>query len=194
MIKDNLNIVINEIINIIKTNDFGYYYLPEDVTSEFEYDFPNIPNFSIEFDFKKSNKFTPYYMDSYLDPTDSTIFISLYASKRGIDKYMFDISGDIHDAIAHEIEHVFQYKDKDFMVGNSDSTNKEYYLQEDEIDAQLKGFHKMIEFRGEKPDKVIREWFLRHKINHELNNEEIKELTTTLTTLYMKERKTHSSL
>ena len=56
--------------------------------------------------------------------------------------------------------------------------------QEKEIPAEIAGFRRIVKLRNEPVEKVIRDWFYRHKSTHELPNEDIEELVVFLSDKY----------
>ena len=67
---------------------------------------------------------------------------------------------------------------------NDAPLDKEYYKQEKEIPAEIAGFRRIVKLRNEPVEKVIRDWFYRHKSTHELPDEDIEELVVFLSDKY----------
>jgi len=93
---------------------------------------------------------------------------------------------------AHEIEHIYQNAwerpddEIDPFENNPDErpTGKEYYKQPHEVPAELAGFRRINRLRKEPIEKTIRDWFNRNKNVHQLNDEDIDELTEYLSQQY----------
>ena len=105
---------------------------------------------------------------------------------------MYDVIADLNDIVSHEIEHIYQISwrtkdEQDPYEGreNERPTGKDYYKQPHEIPAELVGFRRVNKLRKKEPiEKTIKDWFIRNRNVHNLNDEDIKELTEFLTQKY----------
>jgi hypothetical protein len=192
--------IVRTLVNIIKSKETGNHYLPEKITDgeEFEYDFKNIPEFSVEFTYQLDpNLKDGYLIDGQTVDEGDTITINLIINPNGLPKILYDVIADLNDIIAHELEHVYQTSwgspddEKDPFEDNSDDRpkDKEYYKQPHEIPAELKGFRRVNKLRKEPIEKTMRDWFNRNKNVHNLNNEDINELVLFLTNKYKEKYK-----
>jgi len=192
--------IVRTLVNIIKSKDTGTHYLPEQITNgeEFEYDFKNIPEFSIEFTYGLDPTLkNDYHIDSELVDDGLTIAVLLKINPSSLPQILYDVIADLNDNIAHEIEHIYQEQwgwsrpeeEKDPYKGREDERpkGKEYYLQPHEIPAELKGFRRVNKLRNELIDKTIKDWFIRNRNVHNLSDYDIDELTKFLSQKY-KER------
>ncbi len=190
--------IVRTLTFLIKDKKLGTTNLPEQITDgeEFEYDFKNIPPFSIEFNLDmNTNVKGDYRIESYTVDDGFTIIINLDINTNSYPKSMYDIIADLNDNVAHEIEHIYQEdwkrpeEERDPYIGREDERpkGKEYYMQPHEIPAELKGFKRVNRLRREPIEKTIRDWFNRNRNVHNLEYSDIDELTDFLTKKY-KER------
>ena len=115
--------IVRDITNIVKSENYGEYFLPEDITqtNEIEYDFDNdfkklnisrsynIPSFSIELTYNADYSINePYMVNGALMSDGDTISILIIINPKHYPSLMYDLIADINDLIAHEIEHLFQ--------------------------------------------------------------------------------------
>ena len=182
--------IVKSLTNIIKTRETRTYYLPEEITDgeKFEYEFKNIPEFSIELNYDMDAMLEDdYKIDGKTVDDGFTIQIDLVINPNFFPAVMYDVIGDLNDIVAHELEHVYQEawrRPKDEMSNGDDVAGKEYYKQPHEVPAELAGFRRVNKLRKEPIEKTIRDWFERNRNVHNLEDEDIDELTEFLTQKY----------
>ena len=189
--------IVRTLTNIIKTRETRTYYLPEELYDDgdtFEYDFKNIPEFSIEFNYNLDPMLEDEYMiDGKTVDEGYTIEINLVINPNFLPGVMYDVIADLNDLVTHEIEHIYQadwkrpkyerdpYEDRE----DERPTGKDYYKQPHEVPAELAGFRRVNKLRKKEPiEKTIRDWFIRNRNVHNLSDEDIDELTEFLTQKY----------
>ena len=187
--------IVRSLVNIIKTKETGMYYLPEDLgdSDDVEYNFKNIPYFSVEFDYTENyNIDDEYLINAVLFNEDFTISIKLIINPKFYPQSMYDIIADLNDVLAHEIEHIYQLswerpEDEMDVYSNREHERpqgKDYYLQSHEIPAQFKGLRRINKLRKEKMSKTIRDWFKRNQSVHNLSDNDIEEISLHLSKLF----------
>lgn len=189
--------IVRTLTNIIKTRETRTYYLPEELSDNgdtFEYDFKNIPEFSIEFNYNLDPMLEDEYMiDGKTVDDGYTIEVNLIINPNFLPGVMYDVIADLNDIVTHEIEHIYQadwkrpkyerdpYEDRE----DERPTGKDYYKQPHEVPAELAGFRRVNKLRKKEPiEKTIRDWFNRNRSVHNLSDEDIDELTEFLTQKY----------
>ena len=197
--------IVRDITNIVKTQDYGNHYLPEDITdiNDLEYDFDldfkklnvsksyNIPSFSVELSYDANVTMDePYMINGALMSDGDTIAVVIIINPKKYPTFMYDLFADINDIVAHEIEHIFQ---ENFMRpeeeihqedGEEQPDGKDYYKQRHEIPAELKGIIRVAKLRRQSINQVIGDWFKRSKYAHQLNDKDTKELIDFLSNEY----------
>tara|TARA_R110000868_G_scaffold45913_6_gene152077 strand:+ start:5720 stop:6574 length:855 start_codon:yes stop_codon:yes gene_type:complete len=187
--------IVRSLVNIIKSNDTRTHYLPEELSDgeEFEYEFKNIPRFSIEFNYDLDPSLNQDYTIVGRTVDDGyTIEIIIVINPSSLPNSLYNIIGELNDIVAHEIEHIYQEawkrpkSEMDPYVDREDErpNDKEYYKQPHEIPAELKGFKRVNKLRKEPIEKTIKDWFERNKSNHNLNKADVEELTKFLIQKY----------
>jgi len=187
--------IVRTLTFLIKDKKLGTTNLPEEITNgeEFEYDFKNIPPFSIEFNLDMNvNLKDDYIISSYTVDDGYTIIIDLIINPKSFPQSLYDIIADLNDNVAHEIEHIYQEdwkrpeEERDPYIGREDERpeGKEYYMQPHEIPAELRGFKRVNKLRNEPIEKTIKDWFNRNRSVHNLEDLDIEELTDYLTNKY----------
>ena len=187
--------IVRSLTNIIKTRETRTHYLPEEISDgeKFEYNFKNIPTFSVELNYDMDAMLEDdYKIDGKTVDDGDIIVIDLVINPNFFPAVMYDVIGDLNDLIAHELEHIYQdawkrpKSEMDPYEGKEDERpkDKEYYKQPHEVPAELAGFRRVNKLRKEPIEKTIRDWFERNRNVHNLDDEDIDELTEFLTQKY----------
>lgn len=187
--------IVRSLTNIIKTRETRTHYLPEEIGDgeTFEYNFKNIPTFSVELNYDMDAMLEDdYKIDGKTVDDGDIIVIDLVINPNFFPGVMYDVIGDLNDLIAHELEHIYQdawkrpKSEMDPYQGKEDERpkDKEYYKQPHEVPAELAGFRRVNKLRKEPIEKTIRDWFERNRNIHNLDDEDIDELTEFLTQKY----------
>ena len=187
--------IVRSLTNIIKTRETRTHYLPEEISDgeTFEYKFKNIPTFSVELNYDMDAMLEDdYKIDGKTVDDGDIIVIDLVINPNFFPAVMYDVIGDLNDLIAHELEHIYQdawkrpKSEMDPYEGKEGERpkDKEYYKQPHEVPAELAGFRRVNKLRKEPIEKTIRDWFERNRNVHNLDDEDIDELTEFLTQKY----------
>jgi hypothetical protein len=188
--------ITRTLVNIIKSRETGTHYLPEELSEDgetLEYDFKKIPLFSLEFNYQLDHNLEDEYkIDGKTVDDGDIISIDLTINPNFLPNVLYDLIADLNDLLAHEIEHIYQdawerpVSEMDPFEDNPDDrpTGKEYYKQPHEVPAELAGFRRINRLRKEPIEKTIRDWFNRNRNVHQLNDEDIDELTEYLSQQY----------
>jgi hypothetical protein len=171
--------VVKDIINLIKSDDTGVFYLPEDDY----YFFDNFPvEFSVEVEINKSSHIKDFGINANFIPDEEVIEVLIIYNPLTLKQNLYNIVGELNEIITHELEHSLQnYKgdfDDDEFESTEDSLN--YYLQPHEITAQVKGFRRISNLRKLPFQTVVRDWFDTHTDIHKLNDDEKEEVIDVL--------------
>lgn len=198
--------IVRSIIDIVKSEEYGDYNLPEDISDVFEYDFEydyqkynlsrsyNIPSFSIELNYQWNQTIKePYMINASLLSDGDTIYITIIINPKHYPQLLYDLIADLNDIILHEIEHIYQdnyMRPEDEMknpdINTSDMTSFEYYQLPHEVPAQLVGLKRIAKLRKQPINKTIEDWIIRNKYNHDLTEIETIKLVDFLTKEYEK--------
>lgn len=183
--------IVRDLVTIIKRNEPGYYYLPEELDeSKLDYDFgPNFPYMGVEIDIKHDMTIKDDYLITGGKPDDEDVIeLILYINPERYPQSLFDIVADLNDNVRHEMEHIFQTNfmrpEDQIPTGEEGPQDKEYYKQAHEIPAELAGFRRIVKLRKEPVEKVISDWFRRNQQVHQLSKSDMDELTDFLVAKY----------
>lgn len=207
-ITEPVRMIVRDIVNIVKSKQYGLHYLPEDLTNSnmFEYDFKkesekfgltrpyNVPPFSIQLIYNEDvNINEPYVIDGLIIEND-VIEITLTINPKYFPQLMYDLIADINDVVVHEIEHIFQdhgmrpeEEMSSLIFGEEPPDDYTYYTQKHEVPAQIQGLRRIAKLRKQSIEQVIRDWFKRNKSSHKQNDEDVEKIINHLLLKY-KER------
>jgi len=183
--------IVKDLVKIIKRNEPGSYYLPEDIDdTKMDYDFGRkFPYMNVEMEIKHDMTIPSDYLITGGQPDDEDVIeIIIIINPNKFPELMYDLVADLNDNVRHEMEHIFQQNDmrpKDQMRPDGPQPeDKEYYKQAHEIPAELAGFRRIVKLRREPVEKVIYDWFKRNQQVHQLSDADMRELTDFLTEKY----------
>jgi hypothetical protein len=176
--------VIRDITNIVKIGEEDEYNLPYDINGEDEYYFDGLPPFNILLETVKSDKIRgnkPYQIDADYVIGQNEINVLLIYKENELSKSLYNMIGDLNDYISHELQHLKQ-EDEGTIDDNNEfkGTNKDYFLQRDEIEAQYRGFKNKSKITNQPITKVIDDWFKENSERFDLTDEDVEEIKTEI--------------
>jgi hypothetical protein len=179
--------MVRDITDIIKKDDTGSWLLPGEISDDEEYVFHNTPGVQIYFDWDYDYKIDErYYLNGDYDGETDTMRVHLIINPKYYPQSMYDIVADLNDIIRHEYEHHLQewgYA-KEEETGKDSRRGISYYLKKNEIPAEIEGFRRIVKLRKETPEKVITDWFERHKNIHKFSDKQLSRLIPKLVDYY----------
>lgn len=179
--------MVRDITDIIKKDDTGSWLLPGEISDDEEYVFHNTPGVQIYFDWDYDYKIDDrYYLNGDYDGETDTMRVHLVINPKYHPQSMYDIVADLNDIIRHEYEHHLQewgYADEE-ETGKDSRRGVSYYLKKNEIPAEIEGFRRIVKLRKETPEKVITDWFERHKNIHKFSDKQLSRLIPKLVDYY----------
>jgi hypothetical protein len=162
--------VVRDVTNILKTKKIGNFYLPEDDYYQFEgYPF----DFSVELTVLHDKKINGFLINAFYVTDEEVVEIIIKYNPNNLNKNLYKIIGELNEIIAHELEHGNQEFYGELLHGPDDESSISYYLNQNEIDAQVKGFNRLAKLTKTPFDKIVTEWFETHRDIHQLKDEEI---------------------
>jgi hypothetical protein len=162
---------VKDILNVIKNNEPGEFYLPGEDGEE--YSFTNLPfTYSVELYVEIDNNLDGYSIGGNFSSEDDVIEITIKFNPKTLRKNIYNIIGELNDIIAHELEHGFQYMTEGKVYQEPPSDSLGYYTQPDEIKAQRVGLRRLAKLRKLPFNGVVSEWFDTHRDIHGLTENE----------------------
>ena len=165
--------VVKDIVNIIKQNEEGEFYLPEDVNDEPEYILTNKNiSFSVELTLRFNDIIGGFGVNGAYSHGEDTIELVIEYNPNTIKQQLYDLIGEINEVLTHEMVHLKQYYKGELQYPDLDDGPLEYYTRKHEIPAQYYGFKRLSNLRKSPLEDVVRDWFRTHKKIHKLKPEE----------------------
>jgi hypothetical protein len=162
---------VKDILNVIKNNEPGEFYLPGEDGEE--YSFTNLPfTYSVELYVEIDDNLDGYSVGGYFSSEDDVIEISIKFNPKTLRKNIYNIIGELNDIVAHELEHGFQYMTEGKVYQEPPSDSLGYYTQPDEIKSQRVGLRRLAKLRKLPFNDVVSEWFDTHRDIHGLTENE----------------------
>jgi hypothetical protein len=162
---------VKDILNVIKNNEPGEFYLPGEDGEE--YSFTNLPfTYSVELYVEIDNNLDGYSIGGNFSSEDDVIEIDIKFNPKTLRKNIYNIIGELNDIVGHELEHGFQYMTEGKVYQEPPSDSLGYYTQPDEIKAQRVGLRRLAKLRKLPFNGVVSEWFDTHRDIHGLTENE----------------------
>jgi hypothetical protein len=162
---------VKDILNVIKNNEPGEFYLPGEDGEE--YSFTNLPfTYSVELYVEIDDNLDGYSVGGNFSSEDDVIEIAIKFNPKTLRKNIYNIIGELNDIVAHELEHGFQYMTEGKVYQEPPSDSLGYYTQPDEIKAQRVGLRRLAKLRKLPFNGVVSEWFDTHRDIHGLTENE----------------------
>lgn len=173
--------VVKDIVNIIKQNEEGQFYLPEDVNDELEYTLTNKDiSFSVELTLRFNDIIGGFGVNGAYSREEDVIEMVIEYNPNTINHQLYDLIGEINEVLTHEMVHLKQSYKGELDYEDVEGSNLEYYTRKHEIPAQYYGFKRLSKLRKLPLEVVVREWFDTHKKIHMLNPEEVEIVIETI--------------
>jgi hypothetical protein len=162
---------VKDILNVIKNNEPGEFYLPGEDGEE--YSFTNLPfTYSVELYVEIDNNLDGYSIGGNFSSEDDVIEIDIKFNPKTLRKNIYNIIGELNDIVGHELEHGFQYMTEGKVYQEPPTKSLGYYTQPDEIKAQRVGLRRLAKLRKLPFNGVVSEWFDTHRDIHGLTENE----------------------
>jgi len=162
---------VKDILNVIKNNEPGEFYLPGEDGEE--YSFTNLPfTYSVELYVEIDDNLDGYSVGGNFSSEDDVIEIAIKFNPKTLRKNIYNIIGELNDIVAHELEHGFQYMTEGKVYQEPPTKSLGYYTQPDEIKAQRVGLRRLAKLRKLPFNGVVSEWFDTHRDIHGLTENE----------------------
>ena len=167
--------VVKDIVSIIKQNEEGGFYLPEDINGELQYKLTNKKIlFSVELTLRFNDIIGGFGVNGAYSHEEDVIEMVVEYNPKTINQQLYDLIGEINEVLTHEMVHLKQNYRGELNYEDVEGSNLEYYSRNHEIPAQYYGFKRLSKLRKLPLEDVVREWFDTHKKTHMLNPDEVK--------------------
>jgi len=167
--------LVKDVLMTIKYQKEGKFNLPEDISGEMTYNFPQLNSiFTIDLNLDVSNDVETVDVDGAYYPDDETIEISIITNPNLNREILEELHFELNELIRHELEHVIQFERGDEMPKKEPKKPLKYYIQKHELAAQIAGFKRRARKERKPLEDVIRSWFNKNQLKHRLSPKNVE--------------------
>jgi len=169
--------VVKDILKVFKHQKEGEYQLPEDISTEEEdmvYDFPQLgSSFTVNLILSLNDEIDTVDVDGEYYEDDDSIDIRIESNPNLDRETLEELHFELNELVAHELQHLIQRDDGYVFPKKETKKSLKYYTQPHEIDAQITGFKRRAQKERKPYEDVVRSWFKRNQLKHELTQDEM---------------------
>jgi hypothetical protein len=163
------------VLSIFKFQKEGEYTLPEDISGEMSYSFPQFDEeFTIELTLEVSDDVKTVDVDGAYYPEDDVIEITIISNPNLGRQTLEELHFELNELIRHELEHIIQFERGDDIPKKEPKVPLKYYSQKHELEAQIAGFKRRAKKERKPLEDVIRSWFAKNQLKHRLSPKNIE--------------------
>jgi len=169
--------VVKDILKVFKHQKEGEYQLPEDISTEEEdmvYDFPQLgSSFTVNLILSLNDEIDTVDVDGEYYEDDDSIDIRIESNPNLDRETLEELHFELNELVAHELQHLIQRDDGYVFPKKETKKSLKYYTQPHEIDAQITGFKRRAQKERKPYEDVVRSWFKRNQLKHQLTQDEM---------------------
>lgn len=167
--------LVKDVLGVIKYQKEGEFTLPEDISSDMSYSFPQFDGeFTIELTLEVSDDIETVDVDGAYYPEDDVIEITIISNPNLGRQTLEELHFELNELIRHELEHIIQFERGDDIPKKEPKVPLKYYSQKHELDAQIAGFKRRAQKERKPLEDVIRSWFNKNKLRHRLSPKNVE--------------------
>lgn len=174
--------VVRDIIKILKRGEEGSFYLPDSATEDF-YSFSNYPlEFNVDLTIVHNMDTLRFMTNGAYKLDDDIVQVKIVLNPNKLESQFYDIISELNNLIAHELEHGLQnyYYEFDFDTKKKEKKGKKYYLEPEELGAQVQGFRRVSKLQQTPFEDVVRDWFINNRPIHKMKPKDEEEVIQTI--------------
>ena len=169
--------VVKDILKVFKHQKEGEYQLPEDISTDEEdmvYDFPQLgSSFTVNLILSLNDEIDTVDVDGEYYEDDDSIDIRIESNPNLDQETLQELYYELNELVAHELQHLIQRDDGYVFPKKETKKSLKYYTQPHEIDAQITGFKRRAQKERKPYEDVVRSWFKRNQLKHQLTQDEM---------------------
>jgi hypothetical protein len=167
--------LVKDVLTTIKYQKEGEFTLPEDISGEMTYNFPQLDTeFTIELNLTISDDVETVDVDGAYYPEDDVIGIEIITNPNLNREILEELHFELNELIRHELEHIIQFERGDNIPKKEPKQPIKYYTQPHELQAQIAGFKRRAKKERKPLEDVIRSWFTKNQLKHRLSPKNIE--------------------
>ena len=161
--------LVKDILLTLKHQREGEFVLPEDISDEMVYTFPQFDGeFTINLNLSTSEDVKDVDVDGEYYKGEDTIDINI-TTNPNIDRQLLEkLYHELNDVVRHEIQHIIQYESGYNFPKREPKKPLKYYTQKHELEAQIAGFKRRAKKEKKPFETVVRDWFRNNSLKHNM--------------------------
>lgn len=170
--------LVRDIIQVYKYQREGEFGLPETITGEDEYQFPNLDQtFSVLLDLEMDDTIESFDIDAEYYDEEEVISITIKTNPdlRYRPEILQSVIQELNEIVRHELEHVKQIK-LELPRGKEYKDHERYYSQPRELEAQKAGFKRRSKQEKKPMEYLVRKWFETNKNKYKMTPQQVERV------------------
>jgi hypothetical protein len=169
--------LVKDILLTLKYQREGEFVLPEDISDEMVYTFPQFDSeFTINLNLSTSEDVEDVDVDGEYYKGEDTIDINI-TTNPNIDRQLLEkLYHELNDVVRHEIQHIIQYESGYNFPKREPKKPLKYYTQKHELEAQIAGFKRRAKKEKKPFETVVRDWFRNNSSKHNMTPNDAEQV------------------
>ena len=169
--------LVKDILLTLKYQREGEFVLPEDISDEMVYTFPQFNSeFTINLNLSTSEDVKDVDVDGEYYKGEDTIDINI-TTNPNIDRQLLEkLYHELNDVVRHEIQHIIQYESGYNFPKREPKKPLKYYTQKHELEAQIAGFKRRAKKEKKPFETVVRDWFRNNSSKHNMTPNDVEKV------------------
>ena len=169
--------LVKDILLTLKHQREGEFVLPEDISDEMVYTFPQFDSeFTINLNLSTSEDVKDVDVDGEYYKGEDTIDINI-TTNPNIDRQLLEkLYHELNDVVRHEIQHIIQYESGYNFPKREPKKPLKYYTQKHELEAQIAGFKRRAKKEKKPFETVVRDWFRNNSLKHNMTPNDVEKV------------------
>ena len=169
--------LVKDILLTLKHQREGEFVLPEDISDEMVYTFPQFDSeFTINLNLSTSEDVEDVDVDGEYYRGEDTIDVNI-TTNPNIDRQILEkLYHELNDVIRHEIQHIIQYESGYNFPKREPKKPLKYYTQKHELEAQIAGFKRRAKKEKKPFETVVRDWFRDNSLKHNMTPNDAEQV------------------
>jgi len=161
--------LVKDILLTFKYQKEGEFVLPEDISDEMAYTFPQFENeITVNLNLSTSDDVSDVDVDGEYYVGEDTIDINIISNPNINRQLLEKLYHELNEVVRHEIQHIIQYESGYDFPKKEPKKPLKYYSQEHELEAQIEGFKRRAKKEKKPLEDVVRSWFEKNTSKHNM--------------------------
>ena len=176
--------LVKDILLTFKYQKEGEFVLPEDISDEMAYTFPQFENeITVNLNLSTSDDVSDVDVDGEYYVGEDTIDINIISNPNINRQLLEKLYHELNEVVRHEIQHIIQYESGYDFPKKEPKKPLKYYSQEHELEAQIEGFKRRAKKEKKPLEDVVRSWFEKNTSKHNMTPNQSEKVINLILSL-----------